>query len=1242
MRILAVRGANLASLVEFDLDFERAPLGGAGLFAITGPTGAGKSTLLDAICLGLFDRTPRLGERGGPVIGRADEDPRLKLRSRDVRAVLSRGRAEGWCEVDFLGRDARRYRTRWEVRRARRRTDGAFQDQELSFVDLGSGVSLGGTRTETLAEIEARLGLSFEQFRRSVLLAQGEFAAFLRAPGKERAELLERMTGTAIYGRISRHAHLRFHELKGKLEELDRRKSELNTRPAEERARLVAEREELEARQEAMRRRIAALEDQLRWYGEAAKLEAEEAEAGRRLAEAEKGWTEAQPLLAELARLEAVEPLRSRIEALDRAGTEAARTAAAVVESAQRLKEAETEREASLVERDRAEAAAATAIDAARRLEPDLQRAAHLDSQIAEREASFRQATERLRQATDARAQAEQKVRDLETAVSTGQGAEAGLLAELAAGEAVRPVAREWSRWEAELGRIAGLDKSAAEAEARRRTFQEGLEAARSAQRAVEARMAEARGPLEAARTAAEEAARAAAEHPLAELQALQERLLGRRDILLRMREAGERAARAADREAAHRAETAGARVRAEAAQTERQGFLRRIGEVRSARAEARRGLERARSALDLGARRAELRPGEPCPLCGSQDHPYRHAERTLEPLVAEMERRTHDLEEELRGLERSDAEKEAERKAAEESARRTSALEEEARAERQEVKAQWTRLGMDLGTGGLPDDPADPAVDSALAAHLQRVDAELEATRTRQKEAARSTEAARGAEAELKRRQAELDEAREARQKSEAAVIELEPKLAMASGDLERIERERTHSLDLLAEPFAGLQGWREQVATGPEAFRKAISARVEERTRIEASLAKERERGLQLRAELEAAREKAAERVERDQEARQAVVEAERELEARRVERRHLLDGRPAAQVAEEARTRMQAAQSAAEAARERFHRAERGLDVRRSEEENARRAAEFAAADRGETERELSARLVAQGLDLSALRGLLAAGGPPMAERRAALDELRRKLDEARAQLEDRRARRARHLSGSIPDRARDVAEAEKQAAADELRSSEARLAEVRTALAVDDAARKRAGELEEALTKERREAETWQVLDGLIGSHDGTKMRAFAQSLTLDALLEAANQRLDELTHRYRLVRVPDEEMELQVVDRDMGEEIRSVSSLSGGESFLASLALALGLSTLSARSTRIESLFIDEGFGTLDPATLDVALSALDALQAAGCQVGVISHVPGLAERIGTVVEVVPRGGGRSAVEIRSA
>ncbi|RZM22796.1 MAG: hypothetical protein EOO88_28290 [Pedobacter sp.] len=165
-----------------------------------------------------------------------------------------------------------------------------------------------------------------------------------------------------------------------------------------------------------------------------------------------------------------------------------------------------------------------------------------------------------------------------------------------------------------------------------------------------------------------------------------------------------------------------------------------------------------------------------------------------------------------------------------------------------------------------------------------------------------------------------------------------------------------------------------------------------------------------------------------------------------------------------------------------------------------------------------------------------------------------------------------------------------------------------------------------------------AENWAKLNDIIGSADGKKFRLIAQEYTLDVLLSYANVHLGMLSNRYLLQRIP-HTLGLQVIDQDMGDEVRTVFSLSGGESFLASLALALGLASLSSRRMQVESLFIDEGFGSLDPATLNTAMDALERLHNQGRKVGVISHVQEMTERVPVQIKVSKQQSGRSKVEV---
>lgn len=187
--------------------------------------------------------------------------------------------------------------------------------------------------------------------------------------------------------------------------------------------------------------------------------------------------------------------------------------------------------------------------------------------------------------------------------------------------------------------------------------------------------------------------------------------------------------------------------------------------------------------------------------------------------------------------------------------------------------------------------------------------------------------------------------------------------------------------------------------------------------------------------------------------------------------------------------------------------------------------------------------------------------------------------------------------------------------------------------------DDEARKRREAGGAELQAAEAEALRWGRLRELIGSADGAKFSRFAQSLTLRQLIGLANEHLKVLAERYRLMAAPGDELDLRIVDLYQANVDRPMESLSGGESFLASLALALGLSELASRHHPIDSLFIDEGFGTLDSETLEIALSALENLRSRGKTIGLISHVDLLKERLTTQVRVIRGAGGTSRIRV---
>ena len=188
-----------------------------------------------------------------------------------------------------------------------------------------------------------------------------------------------------------------------------------------------------------------------------------------------------------------------------------------------------------------------------------------------------------------------------------------------------------------------------------------------------------------------------------------------------------------------------------------------------------------------------------------------------------------------------------------------------------------------------------------------------------------------------------------------------------------------------------------------------------------------------------------------------------------------------------------------------------------------------------------------------------------------------------------------------------------------------------------LAVDEKARTEFAEHTRLINAQEIEAQRWGMLRQLIGSADGKKFRNFAQGITFEMVVYLANIELQKLTKRYLLTRNKDNELELEVIDNYQAGQIRSTKNLSGGESFLVSLALALGLAKMSSRNVSVESIFLDEGFGTLDEETLETALHMLSNLHQSGKLIGVISHVTVLKDRIATQIAVTPESEGRSII-----
>jgi exonuclease SbcC len=254
MKIERITVCNIASLAgTHSVDFTKDPLRTAGLFSISGATGAGKSTLLDALCLALFDQTPRLNQ-----VGRL-ADLTNGEKQNDTRMLLRRNTAYGFAEVAFVGVDQQQWTARWSVRRGHNKADGKLQHVDMTLfrghiTPGGEGqVAEGGKKTLVKDAIVEKIGLTFEQFTRAVLLAQNDFATFLKADDKQRAEILQALTGTEKFEAISKAVFQRCGVEQKDLETLQ--SSLAGNEPLKEEARAEAEAARCRAEQRVSHRR---------------------------------------------------------------------------------------------------------------------------------------------------------------------------------------------------------------------------------------------------------------------------------------------------------------------------------------------------------------------------------------------------------------------------------------------------------------------------------------------------------------------------------------------------------------------------------------------------------------------------------------------------------------------------------------------------------------------------------------------------------------------------------------------------------------------------------------------------------------------------------------------------------------------------------------------------------------------------------------------------------------------------
>ena len=1198
MRILKLRLRNLNSLAgSWEIDFTH-PAYADGIFAITGPTGAGKTTILDALCLALYGRTPRLDKvsKGG-------------------NEIMSRHQGECFAEVEFsVSNEARR--CSWSQHRSRKKADGELQQpkRELSLL---TGEILASSVSSVERLVEACTAMDYSQFTRSMLLAQGDFAAFLKASPSERSPILEQITGSVIYSQISTKVHERCKLEKERRQRLQERKDSLRLLSADEEAALrlkLSSLAEEDVRLQAETRRLA---DALAWLAALAKLRQELEDIGKEqaaLAAAQQRFADDAARLARAEQAVLLEGDHASLTALRRQQRDDLHAAELLRRSLSELEAALKAAEARLLSSTDALAAAKDAQEQGRVL---ISKVREVDFRVQEKRAALAKQDEacaQLRRQNAADSHACQRIEQDVARIQAERQRSADYLAEHAVDERLLTDLTGLCQRLQQLSELAARHEAVALAAAQ--AEKNAAEAAQLWQLKAEARLSEDK------QLAAVKEARSAAESRLAQL--LQgrraEELRHEQNALIKLSNLLAQAdALAKELAELHEQQSANKAARSRLADT-LHGLRHTCDAARQEEQIRRIEADFAKRVLSMEEQRARLQSGQPCPLCGALAHPY--AQGGL-PLLHEAELTAQAAASALRQSE------EALHKAGTEQARLEQAAQHLAeQLAKQDRAAQELRQQLESCRVSLALAPAQMRlgeIELRLAANhetVQAADALMEqisqlGRMLEQRQAA----CAHGAQAEAAAAAAR-DKAQETQQRlfSEGRNLaeDVAAKLWSAQTELAAYGCAAL-SLHDLSQAAAALTARRdtwqqhqqqhsaaEQQMAGLDTELKVLRAGIEQRNgqlaQAEPLLRRERQEAEQLSAEraaLFADKQPEAEAQRLADVVRTAEAAAQQAQAAQQRQAQTLQQQRTLISSREDA-----AAERRPELARQDEAFAER-LRAQGFADEAAWQAAQLAEAERTALRRqaeELSRRQVELGLRQHDRADRLAAEE----RKQLAADQLPEQLQQQHEEAGRRRTETAQNMGA-----------AQQQLAANERQ------------LGLQS-------ELLRQMEAQNRECLRWRDLDELIGSSDGKKYRNFAQGLTFEQMVLHSNRELARIHSRYLLLRDAQQPLELSVADFEQAGEIRSVKNLSGGESFMVSLALALGLSSMVGG--KVESLFLDEGFGTLDDDALDSALARLAELRSEGRLIGVISHVAALKERIACQIEVLPGSGGQSALK----
>lgn len=1226
MKILKLQFFNLNSLAgEQTLNFVEGALNGCGIFAITGPTGAGKTTILDALCLALYGMTPRLSQ------------------GQELSEVMTRHTGECWSEVTFQVPTGN-YRARWSLRRARNQSQGKPQPAKMEVVKLDAEKSIQlTTKLKESQELVAELtGLNFQRFTRSILLAQGSFAAFLQAKAEERAELLEQMTGTAIYGEVSRLAFESHREREQAVKLKESRLSGIELMPDESLSALKTEIVDLQKTRDQQQQSVSLLTEQSKipqaladhqarrqkWQTAFDLLQHKKFEA--------KAWLEQLPLARQAAELtplyEAKEQATVRWTELDTQLTTEVKAEKNAALNVHKLQDEEASVVAKLKE-FQAELAKA---------EPIWKEVRHLDHDLQVKTAALKQVGQELQSLSeksetviDEKSRLDHQLMLLARDVAQLDARLQATACDEALAERLPEATKQLQELSFQNEKWQTIEKNTKEIDQVVKQLQAEQQTIEAQERALESQIGQFQETLAKSTDLLKNQPEGG------DLTRLEQ---NRQKTQHRLNQAADLSQQAANLRQLHQQlQQLTAQIEKNLAekgviQADFDLFSKDLTKQGELVALLKEKVDLERRIASLDDHRQSLVDGEPCPLCGALEHPYatpgqlpeNHSEQRLkeaEAVLSDLSQKVQNQQNQLTAVQT-----------------RVDTLTD------QQTKLQTTLTEAEAKCVALVEVLAAP-VDFADLEALQLWQGQLQATA---EQAQQQIELCRQLHQQLQQESQTLHEAQLKRTHLAERVERVTADLAERQKQLQTLAQQKETITKLLAE----LTNWftdfaeQQQVTLALDAD-WPISSQI---TEIDQFVQKLTEQSKKWQATKEAWKTTQTQR-DNKQLSLQHLTELLGELKVQQTkkmsekdvilgdfnrfsQRRHeLLGDRAVDDVERELRGHVAEQTTLLQTKQAAFLQAKDELTALRAKiASNTTHVA--TAKNQAETQTRHWQEALANS-PFSDEKAYFAANWSKSVfnERLTLFEQFDRESTELQAQDQA-----WREIEGELKAKVAELPAASElkqqlEAANTTLSQTTESFGRLQERVAQQEALRRQQGALLAEIETAKAANRPWALLNELIGSANGQKFRRYAQGLTLDYLLRLANRQLQKLNGRYLLRRLAGEDLELEVIDRFQADTVRSIKNLSGGEQFLVSLALALGLSGLTGSRVKMESLFLDEGFGTLDQESLDIALSALSSLQEEGRMIGIISHVESLKERIPVQIQVIPTGGGRSRLQL---